>query len=795
MKNNKSPGPDGIIIEFYKVYWEYIKNDLKELYDDCLDTEELSYTQYLALIILLYKKGPREMIKNWRPISLMNNDTKIISKVLALRVKKVLPDIIHTDQKGCIEGRFIGQNIRLVQDIINEMDDDNIILLLDQQKAFDRVEWGWLFQVLKTFNFGDNFINWIKILYKNMKSAVFTNGYVSEYFSISRGIRQGDSLSALLYIIQAEPLASFIRQSNEIKGVELIDHDSSMKNEVKICQYVDDSSTILHNSNNISACYDIIDDFGKASGSKLNKIKTVCISKKRDTTVNHDLNISNGNEILLGVPVGTNDDYTLYWANKIAKMKNSLQQWEHYNLSLIGKIYLIKSMAMSVIAYPLEMIDIDDYHLNEIDAVWWDFLWNGKKNLIKRDICKLPINKGGLGYPDIQILYKVKRIKMLLSVMKENDSWNLIARKYLGFLDKKYNMKWFALCIDDSTDEILNSNIPKFYKACLLSYQELCRKARRFGWFNSILWCNDRFRSNGETLKFFHWAKSNIQCVDDIFENGQFCKEKILQKLKKPAGFIFEYRKIINALKGMCYDDIMTIKTSHFDFHINDLLNAEFILPYNRIKKLSDLSSSDIYDTLLLDENIHLRSIPYWREKFNGEQIDFDALIQCMLCSKLIPRKVFDFNWRIFHGLVNNEKRLKAMGFSNGLCVFCQIEEENTEHIFLCKTVHPIWVFIKRVLTGIIDKDVFVLTKFNIIFGFVNNDAISDVMNMILGVARWEIWKRRCKFKYDNTMITSNMLMNIVKYKLEMHVDTLLYTQTKTIKTEHLEKLKLLLSK
>ena len=95
MNNNKSPGPDGIIVEFYKEFWYIIGDDLSDILINGLDNNQLTYSQYLALIILLYKKGIREDLANWRPISLMNSDIKILSKALASRVKKILP-VINT---------------------------------------------------------------------------------------------------------------------------------------------------------------------------------------------------------------------------------------------------------------------------------------------------------------------------------------------------------------------------------------------------------------------------------------------------------------------------------------------------------------------------------------------------------------------------------------------------------------------------------------------------------------------------------------------------------------------------
>ena len=261
MNNNKSPGHDGICVEFYKLYWNNIKYDFYEVVQQGLENYQLSHSNYLAIIKLLYKKGCRTDIRNWRPISLLNTDFKILSKALAERIKTVLPEIIHTDQRGCIKGRYIGENIRLLEDIINSKSDDSMILLLDQEKAFDRVEWSWLFKVLKKFNFGDRFIGWIKTMYKYAKSALITNGTISEYFPLSRGIRQGDAMSVLLFIIQAEPLSCMIRNNKDIKGINII--SGGVEREIKLCQYVDDTNIFLKNSTYIAPCLNIIQDFEK----------------------------------------------------------------------------------------------------------------------------------------------------------------------------------------------------------------------------------------------------------------------------------------------------------------------------------------------------------------------------------------------------------------------------------------------------------------------------------------------------------------------------------------------------
>ena len=108
MKNNKSPAQDGICVAFYKVYWNDVNNDVLEVFVHGLNNKQLAYSQDIAVIKLLYKNGNRQDMKNWRRISLLNVDYKIRSKALAERIKNILPEIIKTDQRGLIKGRYIG---------------------------------------------------------------------------------------------------------------------------------------------------------------------------------------------------------------------------------------------------------------------------------------------------------------------------------------------------------------------------------------------------------------------------------------------------------------------------------------------------------------------------------------------------------------------------------------------------------------------------------------------------------------------------------------------------------------
>ncbi|KAK3083826.1 hypothetical protein FSP39_003749 [Pinctada imbricata] len=158
LKKNKSPGEDGIIAEFYEIYWQTIKKEFVKVIHVILEKEKLTESESKGILTLIHKKGEREDIKNWRPLTLLNVDYKIISKSLANRIKPLLTKLKHPNQKGFIPGRNIQEANRLIQDIIEYVKIEKMngsIIFLDQEKAFDRVEWGWLDKCLEKYNFGD----------------------------------------------------------------------------------------------------------------------------------------------------------------------------------------------------------------------------------------------------------------------------------------------------------------------------------------------------------------------------------------------------------------------------------------------------------------------------------------------------------------------------------------------------------------------------------------------------------------------------------------------------------------
>ena len=209
-QGNKAPGNDGLPIEFYSKFWAIISEPFVDCVNEIFTSGEMSRSQKQKVITLIEKKGKdRSLLENWRPISLVNVDAKIISKVLAIRIKNVLPSIIHHNQSGFVKDRFIGETV------------PGLMIFIDFHKAFDSLEWNFIFSCLEAFGFGPEFIWWVRTLYHNIESCVINNGLATDFFSLERGVRQGDPLSPYLFVVAVETLALAIRQNPEIIGIKI----------------------------------------------------------------------------------------------------------------------------------------------------------------------------------------------------------------------------------------------------------------------------------------------------------------------------------------------------------------------------------------------------------------------------------------------------------------------------------------------------------------------------------------------------------------------------------------------
>ena len=320
----------------------------------CFADGELCPSMKGSVTRLIFKKrGDVKHLKNWRPISLLNVNYKIISKAITLRLSKVLEHIIHPDQTCSVPGRSIFSNVTLLRDVldyIQRTDESAILISLGQEKAFDRVNRPFLLKLLQVYGFGPNFCRWISTFYNGAFMQITLNGWLTDGISLERGVGQGDPLSPLLYVLCVEVLASLIRSSPGIEGF-LLPGARGLQARVRL--YADDTTAILRNLRSLTNLFYCVGVYENGSGAKLNRSKTEAMrlgawrSRSDDT-----LGLTWVKKMrILGVNFGTISTEHLNWQPKLEKLEKSLNLWKSRSLSLPGKALIINMLGLSKLVY------------------------------------------------------------------------------------------------------------------------------------------------------------------------------------------------------------------------------------------------------------------------------------------------------------------------------------------------------------------------------------------------------------------------------------------------------------
>lgn len=428
LKNNKSPGPDGYVNEFYKTFKDLLSPLLLNAYHYALQSKTMAPSWAEATIVVIHKEGkdPTEC-QSYRPISLLNADLRILTAILARRVNQKITQIIHPDQTGFITGRYYGDNLRRLLNIISYQKDqksESMILSLDAQKAFDRVSWQYLFLTLKRFKFGPNFINWIQTLYSSPQAAIKVNGYRSERFTLERGCRQGCSLSPLLFAISIEPFAQLIRDSDNMKGI-VID-----KEEHKISLYADDVLLFLTKpTSTIPHLKELISKFGHYSGYKVNVEKTEAMEISggipEGTKLQSGFKWSKDGIKYLGIyiPPLLHNLYETNYGKMIRSITSDLERWSVLPLSLIGRVESVRMNILPRLLYLFQMlpVEIPQSTFDKLDKLITHFIWQKKRPRIRLKTLQLSKLDGGLGLPNLKYYFWAAQLKPL-KVWIQNDT-------------------------------------------------------------------------------------------------------------------------------------------------------------------------------------------------------------------------------------------------------------------------------------------------------------------------------------------------------------------------------------
>jgi len=419
LKSNKAPGPDGLPGELYKKFNVTLCPYLHRVFTQAHTDGVLPPTLTEAVITVIHKKGKDpEEVGSFRPISLLNQDGKLFSKILANRLSPFLDKLIHPDQTGFIPGRNSFFNVRRLFNIMyatNRPQEGLTILSLDAEKAFDQVEWPYLFEILKRFNFGDKFISMVKLLYNNPCAQILTNQILSPRFKLYRGTRQGCPLSPLIFALAIEPLAESIRSDPLIYGY------NAQRSINKISLYVDDILLFISQPQvTIKQILDKINSFGTFSGYRINWNKSELIPiQLRNIAWLQNLPFSLSLEKFkyLGIQI-TKSHSDLFKENfppLLSKLESNIQFWKTLPISLLGRVNAIKMIFLPQLLYLFQNIPVflPKSFFKKVDSIVLPFLWDYKTQRIgKKHLCKSKI-EGGLALPNFLSYYWASHIKIM----------------------------------------------------------------------------------------------------------------------------------------------------------------------------------------------------------------------------------------------------------------------------------------------------------------------------------------------------------------------------------------------
>ena len=225
LPTGKSAGPDRIPNKFYKVFSKFLAPILTELFNECHVTGSFPDDFAAGIVTTLYKKKDRTDPRNYRPITLLNCDYKILARILAVRMNEAVRQFASPQQNGFTPDSFLPENImllKLLQSYLEEEQEDAYFIFLDMEKAFDRCSWEFLMEALPALGFGDSFIRYIRLMYSTDNPPtrqLYVNGYLSQPFNIGGGVAQGCPLSPLLFLLITEPLTRMFQNNEYLQGV------------------------------------------------------------------------------------------------------------------------------------------------------------------------------------------------------------------------------------------------------------------------------------------------------------------------------------------------------------------------------------------------------------------------------------------------------------------------------------------------------------------------------------------------------------------------------------------------
>ncbi|GJZ61623.1 RNA-directed DNA polymerase, eukaryota [Tanacetum coccineum] len=420
---DKSPSPDGFTFGFFRHFWSTIEADVFEAVKYFFTNGDIPKGCNSSFIALISKIPDANMVKDFRPISLIGSVYKIIAKILSNRLVGILGDIVNEVQSAFIAERQILDGPFILNEVMQwctSKKKQALIFKVNFEKAYDSVRWDFLDEVLQKFGFGNKWRMWIQSCLRSSRGSILINGSPTEEFQFFKGLKQGDPLSPFLFILIMESLhLSFQRvvEAGMFTGIKL---SSSVT--LSLMFYADDAMFLGQwNDGNIDTLVHVLECFYQASGLRINmsKIKIMSVhvegEKVKQAASKLGCRTLNAPFVYLGTKVGGTMSRVNEWNEVVDKVISRLSKWKMKSLSIGGRLTLLKSVLGSIPIFHMSIFRVPLSLLNSLESIRNKF-FNGnglrskKVTWIKWSSVLAAQAKGGLG---VSSLYALNRGLML----------------------------------------------------------------------------------------------------------------------------------------------------------------------------------------------------------------------------------------------------------------------------------------------------------------------------------------------------------------------------------------------
>ncbi|GJS77073.1 RNA-directed DNA polymerase, eukaryota [Tanacetum coccineum] len=443
---DKAPGPDGFTFGFYRRFWKVIENDVFDAVNHFFTYGDIPKGCNSSFIALIPKIPDANVVKDFRPISLIGSLYKIIAKILANRLVVVLGDIVNEVQSAFIADRQILDGPFILNEVLQwckSKKKQSLIFKVDFEKAYDSVRWDFLDEVLKKFGFGDKWCTWIQSCLRSSRGSIIINGSPTAEFQFHKGLKQGDPLSPFLFILIMESLhLSFQRvvDARMFKGITLssslmLSHMFYADDVIFVGQWCDD---------NINTLVQVLECFFHASGLHINMNKSKLMGVLVDDEKVKQAASKLGCLILkppfsyLGSKVGGSMHRIQAWNEVVDRVYARLSKWKMKTLSIGGRLTLLKSVLGSMPIYHMSIFRVPMSVLRRLESIRSHF-FNGhdpnskRTSWVKWKNVLASKEKGGLGVSSLYALNRGLMFKWVWRFFTQNTSlWSRVIKAIHG---------------------------------------------------------------------------------------------------------------------------------------------------------------------------------------------------------------------------------------------------------------------------------------------------------------------------------------------------------------------------